>query len=63
MRLALTPRGRCYPCPRGLVEEASKVIMAAGYARENLIPYFGLCLGMQIAVIEFKECMFHSIGS
>jgi CTP synthase len=26
---------------------------AAKYARENLIPYFGICLGMQIAVIEF----------
>jgi CTP synthase len=26
---------------------------AARYARENLIPYFGICLGMQIAVIEF----------
>ncbi len=30
-------------------------IMAARYARENLIPYFGLCLGMQIAVIEFAR--------
>ncbi len=30
-------------------------ILAARYARENLIPYFGLCLGMQIAVIEFSR--------
>lgn len=30
-------------------------IMAAGYARENGIPYFGICLGMQIAVIEFAR--------
>jgi len=28
-------------------------IRAAKYARENNIPYFGICLGMQIAVIEF----------
>jgi CTP synthase len=30
-------------------------ILAAQYARENNIPYFGLCLGMQIAVIEFAR--------
>ncbi len=30
-------------------------IMAAQFARENDIPYFGLCLGMQIAVIEFAR--------
>lgn len=30
-------------------------IAAAKYARENQIPYFGLCLGMQIAVIEFAR--------
>lgn len=30
-------------------------IMAARYARENNIPYLGLCLGMQIAVIEFAR--------
>ncbi len=28
-------------------------IAAARYARENGVPYYGLCLGMQIAVIEF----------
>lgn len=28
------------------------MIIAAKYARENNIPYFGICLGMQIAVIE-----------
>ncbi|MBU1038670.1 CTP synthase [Patescibacteria group bacterium] len=28
-------------------------IMAAAYARDNKIPYFGLCLGMQIMCIEF----------
>src|SRR5690606_30232443 len=30
-------------------------IFAARYARENKVPYFGLCLGMQIAVIEFAR--------
>lgn len=30
-------------------------IAAARYAREIGIPYFGLCLGMQIAVIEFAR--------
>jgi CTP synthase len=30
-------------------------IMAAQYARENRIPYFGICLGMQLAVVEFAR--------
>src|ERR1035441_10677848 len=30
-------------------------ILAAHYARENKIPYLGLCLGMQIATIEFAR--------
>jgi len=30
-------------------------ILAAQYARENNIPYFGICLGMQIATIEFAR--------
>jgi CTP synthase len=30
-------------------------IEIARYARENKIPYFGICLGMQIAVIEFAQ--------
>ncbi len=30
-------------------------IQAARYARENNIPYLGLCLGMQIATIEFAR--------
>ncbi|MDR3253959.1 MAG: CTP synthase [Synergistaceae bacterium] len=30
-------------------------ISAAGYARENGIPYFGLCLGMHAAVIDFAR--------
>lgn len=31
------------------------MLVAAGYARENNIPYFGLCLGMQCLVIEFAR--------
>ena len=30
-------------------------ILAAKYARENKLPYLGLCLGMQVAVIEFAR--------
>lgn len=30
-------------------------IIAAKYARENNVPYLGICLGMQIAVIEFAR--------
>jgi len=30
-------------------------ICAARYAREHGVPYFGICLGMQIAVIEFAR--------
>jgi CTP synthase len=31
------------------------MIAAAKYARENGVPYFGICLGMQMAVIEFAR--------
>ncbi len=52
-------------------------ILAAGYAREKKIPYFGICYGMQMAVIEaarnlcgikgagsseFKECDVPVVG-
>ncbi len=30
-------------------------IIAAKYARERKIPYFGVCLGMQVAVVEFAR--------
>ena len=30
-------------------------IRAAGYARENKIPYLGLCLGMQLMCVEFAR--------
>ena len=31
------------------------MILSAKYARENNLPYFGICLGMQIAVIEYAR--------
>ena len=37
--------------PRGIEGK----IQAAKYARENKVPYFGICLGMQVAVIEFAR--------
>jgi CTP synthase len=30
-------------------------VCSANYARENKIPYLGICLGMQVAVIEFAR--------
>lgn len=35
-------------------------IRAAGFARENKVPYLGLCLGMQLMVIEFGRSIFHN---
>ena len=37
--------------PRGI----EGMIKAARYARENRVPYLGLCLGMQIMVIEYAR--------
>ncbi|MBI4647857.1 MAG: CTP synthase [Bacteroidia bacterium] len=34
-------------------------IIAARYARENNIPFFGICLGLQCAVIEFARSILH----
>ena len=31
------------------------MIFACEFARENKLPYFGICLGMQIAIIEFSR--------
>ncbi len=36
------------------------MVKAARYARENEIPYFGLCLGLQVMVIEFARFVFKS---
>ncbi len=42
--------------PRGI----EGMIRAAHYAREFKVPYLGLCLGMQIMVIEFARQVFRS---
>ncbi len=34
-------------------------ILTAKYARENNVPYLGICLGMQVAVIEFARNVLH----
>ena len=31
------------------------MIVTAGYCRKNRIPYLGICLGMQVSVIEFAR--------
>ncbi len=36
------------------------MIKAAKFARERKVPYLGLCLGMQIMVIEFGRYVFHT---
>mgnify|MGYP006292480447 FL=1 len=38
-------------------------IRAAKFARENNIPYLGICLGMQVAVIEFSRNVLHLKGA
>ncbi|MDR3412871.1 MAG: CTP synthase [Formivibrio sp.] len=38
-------------------------IMAVRYARENNIPYLGICLGMQIALIEYARDLAHMPGA
>ncbi|KAG2625639.1 CTP synthase-like isoform X2 [Panicum virgatum] len=38
-------------------------ILAAKYARENNVPYLGICLGMQIAVIEFARSIMKLNGA
>src|SRR5260370_2672605 len=42
--------------PGGFAERGIEgKIQAARYARENNVPYLGLCLGMQISTIEFAR--------
>ena len=38
-------------------------IITAKYARENNVPFFGICLGMQCAVIEFARNVLHLEGA
>ncbi len=46
----LIPGGFGYRGVKGKIE-------AVTYARENKIPFFGICLGMQIAIIEFTRSL------
>ncbi|XP_054802495.1 uncharacterized protein LOC129306138 isoform X4 [Prosopis cineraria] len=46
----------CVLVPGGFGDRGvSGMMLAAKYARENNVPYLGICLGMQIAVIEFAR--------
>jgi CTP synthase len=38
-------------------------ILAAKYAREKNVPYLGICLGMQIAVIEYARSVMNLCGA
>lgn len=49
-----------YIVPGGFGERGwTGKIMAAKYCRENNIPYFGICLGMQVMAVEFAR---HVLG-
>ncbi|KAL2934802.1 CTP synthase [Bienertia sinuspersici] len=46
----------CVLVPGGFGDRGvNGMILAAKYARENKVPYLGICLGMQISVIEFAR--------
>ncbi|XP_062083366.1 uncharacterized protein LOC133789576 [Humulus lupulus] len=46
----------CVLVPGGFGDRGLKgMILAAKYARQNKVPYLGICLGMQISVIEFAR--------
>jgi len=49
----IVPSGFGYRGIEGMIE-------AARFAREKEIPYFGLCLGLQVMIIEFGRHVFHS---
>jgi len=39
------------------------MVEAVRYARENGLPFFGICLGLQIAIIEFARTVCHLKGT
>ena len=39
------------------------MILACKYARENNIPYLGICLGMQVAIIEYARNVLNLTGA
>ena len=46
----------CVLVPGGFGDRGVKgMILAANYARESKVPYLGICLGMQVSVIEFAQ--------
>ncbi|GMJ01332.1 CTP synthase 3 [Hibiscus trionum] len=46
----------CVLVPGGFGDRGVRgMILAAKYARENNVPYLGICLGMQISVIEYAR--------
>ncbi|KAL5136502.1 CTP synthase [Glycine soja] len=46
----------CVLVPGGFGDRGVRgMMLAAKYARENSVPYLGICLGMQISVIEFAR--------
>ncbi|MBQ1521187.1 MAG: CTP synthase, partial [Erysipelotrichaceae bacterium] len=45
--------------PRGIYG----MILTAQYCRENDVPYLGICLGMQVATIEFARNVAHMKGA
>ncbi|HEX9786541.1 MAG TPA: CTP synthase [Candidatus Binatia bacterium] len=52
--------------PGGFGDRGSEgKITAIRYARENAVPFFGICLGMQMAVVEFARnvCGLHGANS
>ena len=50
--------------PGGFGKRATEGKLAAiTYARENNIPFLGLCYGMQLAVIEYAENVLHLTGA
>ena len=42
------------------LRDVKRLIKAASYARNNEVPYLGLCLGMQVMVIEFARYCLNS---
>jgi CTP synthase len=50
--------------PGGFGERGTKgKIETVKFAREHRVPYFGICLGLQIAVIEFAQHVAHLHGA
>ena len=42
---------------QGLARGGEGKIMSSKYARENNIPFLGICLGMQCAIVILPECL------